>query len=393
MLFQGRSSHGLPGGTSLTFSGALLAPLLFFVPTLHESIATPVFAQSAENCPVSDVILSNPLATPEVTADSGDLRGFALSAKQYLESGIQMSTSNPDAVQPLYFACLARTRGPWNSGANYVVTISTPPGKTGRVVLHANDSALSGRLLRDDFYQELTQAVGLDDNGVFTNPDGDFLSGGGYALSFINFAGRRRIEFIRLDIDESYFQEEIIGPGDPKIKADQVVDREMLKIFVEESSNYMANLIRTEGLEAFDAVKVPFRVNDGRWRHDSVYIHILNSSGYLIFHDAFPERELQNRRDILRDEVTGELIILQIIQAALANLDGRHPDSDFVRYHYDNLADDNDSADVPKLTYALARRIGGNPLIFASGFYQGDTIQKAGRRSWLDRFGSIVARL
>ncbi len=157
MLFQGRSSHGLPGGTSLTFSGALLAPLLFFVPTLHESIATPVFAQSAENCPVSDVILSNPLATPEVTADSGDLRGFALSAKQYLESGIQMSTSNPDAVQPLYFACLARTRGPWNSGANYVVTISTPPGKTGRVVLHANDSALSGRLLRDDFYQELTQ--------------------------------------------------------------------------------------------------------------------------------------------------------------------------------------------------------------------------------------------
>ena len=144
-------------------------------------------------------------------------------------------------------------------------------------------------------------------------------------------------------------------------------------------------------------MKIPFRVNDERWRHDSVYIHILNSSGYLIFHGAFPKRELQNRRDILRDEVTGELVISQIIQAALAreslnkpessairlllplsllgfpkalrvsrglvqkfpNLDGRRPDSDFVRYHYDNLADDGDSADVPKLTYALARRIGG----------------------------------
>ena len=353
-----------------------------------------MFAQSAENCPVSHVILSNPLATPEVTADSGDLRGFALSAKRYLESDVQMSTSNPDAVQPLYiyFACLARTKGPWNSGANYVVTISTPPGKTGRVVLHANDSAFNGRLLRDDFYQELTQAVGLDDNGVFTNPDGDFLPGSGYAFSFIDFAVRRRIGVVGLGIDESYFQEEIIDPGDPKIRADQVVDRETLKTFVQESSNYMANLIRTEGLEAFDAVKVPFRTNDGRWRHDSVYIHILNSSGYLIFHGAFPERELQNRRNILRDEVTGELIIPQIIQAGLANLDGRRPDSGFVQYHYDNPADDSDSADILKLSYALARRIRGSPLIFASGFYQRDSVQNAGRRSWLDRFGGIVAR-
>ena len=67
--------------TAQVGQGLLLASLLFFAPTLHESIGNPVFAQSAENCPVSHVILSNPLATPEVTADSGDLRGFALSAK------------------------------------------------------------------------------------------------------------------------------------------------------------------------------------------------------------------------------------------------------------------------------------------------------------------------
>ncbi len=88
----------------------------------------------------------------------------------------------------------------------------------------------------------------------------------------------------------------------------------------------------------------------------------------------------------------GSLILPQIIQVVLANLDGRCPDSGFVRYPYDKPADDSDSADVPKLTHALARRIGGNPLIFPSGLYQGDTIQNAGRRPWLDRFGGIVAR-
>ncbi len=71
----------------------------------------------------------------------------------------------------------------------------------------------------------------------------------------------------------------------------------------------------------------------------------------MFFHGAFPEKfELQTLTNTLRDAVTGEIILPQIIAAAASSEEGG-----FVEYHFDNPDDDTDSAEILKVTYALER--------------------------------------
>ena len=124
----------------------------------------------------------------------------------------------------------------------------------------------------------------------------------------------------------------------------------------------------------------------------------MEPTGYTIFHGAFPSRfEFQTPTDTLRDEVTGELILPQIIRAATD-----HPDGGFVTYYFDDPDDDDDRADIPKLTYArqhvfeVAGPDGSTrpyPLIFGAGIYGDPQAQEsaAGPKNWLARFGRAVA--
>ncbi len=71
---------------------------------------------------------------------------------------------------------------------------------------------------------------------------------------------------------------------------------------------------------------------------------VIESGGSLLgaythLHAGFPDRfEFQKPTDVLRDEVTGDLILPQIIEVA------QTPGGGFVTYHFDNPDDDGDSA-------------------------------------------------
>ena len=106
-----------------------------------------------------------------------------------------------------------------------------------------------------------------------------------------------------------------------------------------------------------------------------MYLYILDrTSNVILFHGAFPDRfELKPLVPTVKDIVTGEFVLPQVIRAATSN-----PDGGFVEYYFDDPTDDTDSADIPKLGYArqFARTITTSTgaeittnLIIGSGVY------------------------
>ncbi|MXX12246.1 MAG: T9SS type A sorting domain-containing protein [Gemmatimonadetes bacterium] len=105
-----------------------------------------------------------------------------------------------------------------------------------------------------------------------------------------------------------------------------------------------------------------------------MYLYILDlTSNIILFHGAFPDRyELRSLIPTVRDVVTGELILPQVIEAAKSN-----PEGGFVEYYFDDPTDDTDSADIPKVGYAREFKseldTGGGVIqydfIIGSGFY------------------------
>ena len=351
-------------------------------------------ALAQETCPRPADVADNPLSTPSVAAADGDLVGFALAARQYLAS-----------VQPgselAYSACLFRNEESWNSGSTYIVTVSPQ----GRVFFHSNDAALSGRQLKPAVWGEIAAATGVRDlrtTGNFGRPNGGPLPQiGGYAVGFKRIVvGTPLVLVAGLDIQESHLEDEVVDPGDPEVRADEVVDRASLKAFVNGAMDYVLGLFQEDGREAFTKAKSVLRDENGPWRHGPIYLFIIESTGYTIFHGAFPNKfEFQKPTDTLRDEVTGQLILPQIIEVARSNEDGG-----FVEYYFDNPDDDTDSATIPKVTYARqhvfeSTRPDGStfryPLIFGAGIYgEEDAVSEesvAATRGWLARFGRAVA--
>ena len=329
-------------------------------------------AVSEDVCPRPAGVAVNTLETPDVTAaqaagSAENLKNFALAGKQYLAS----VRVGPELT---YSRCLFRHEGPWKSGATYAATISLD----GRVIFHSGNMALSGRPLKAAVWRAIAAATGaaaLQTTGDFGKPDGGALPGGGYAVGFKRtVGGGTGILVAGLDIGESHLAPETVDPGDPPIRADQVVDRATLKTFVNGAKDYVLQLYRTEGHSAFTKAKSVLRDPNGPWRHGPVYLFIMEPTGYTLFHGAFPHKyELQAPTNTLRDAVTGKLILPQIIEAATADEDGG-----FVQYYFDNPDDDTDSATVPKVTYAVRHVIRGQrqdgsaleyPIIFGAGIY------------------------
>ena len=328
----------------------------------------------AQGCPLPAGVRANPLATPSITAEQVEagtaaLSDFALAAKRYMES-VQRG---PELA---HNACVVRQDGPWKSGDTYLVTINTE----GRVFFHSKSAALGGRPLKRPVWAAIAAATGaaaLRTTGAFGNPNGGALPaqiGGGYAVGFTRAGGNPLILVAGLDIGEAHLDTETIDPGDPTVRADQVVDRTTLRTFVNEATDYVLSTFRSEGRAAFNQVKSVLRDPNGPWRHGPVYLFIMEPTGYTIFHGAFPDRfEFRRPTDTLRDEVTGRLILPQIIRTATSSEDGG-----FVQYYFDNPADPNDDFNTLKVTYARQHVFSSTladgtpfsyPLIFGAGIY------------------------
>ena len=127
-----------------------------------------------------------------------------------------------------------------------------------------------------------------------------------------------------------------------------MVDRETLKEFVTAAGAYLVELLESGDLAALSKARVALRDPNGPWRDGSIYIAAMDiTSRQIMFHAAFPNRFELRRGGISRDVVTGELIVDQLIAAAESG-----PEGGFWTYHFDNPADDSDSADIPKVGYA-----------------------------------------
>ena len=152
------------------------------------------------------------------------------------------------------------------------------------------------------------------------------------------------------------------------------MDRATLKAFVTAAGDYFVELMESGDPAAVSQAKIALRDPNGPWRHGPVYLAVLRADSKLIlFHGAFPNRFEYRRGGISRDVVTGELIVDQLIRAANSS-----PDGGFWQYHFDDPADDSDSADIPKVGYARVitgiiplpdGEVGKAEFIINSGFY------------------------
>ena len=343
-------------GRLLTPPALLLSGLLVLAGVFAD--ARPAVAQTPLDCPLPDGV--TPPAVPGVTAQqvedgSASLTDFALAARGHAQG----STT---AEQAAYVGCLLRQEGsPWRSGSTYLVQL-TPDG---RVFVHAKDMALSGRLLKPVIYGAILHVLGIDpaaltdpaaaqaaftaaaagNGGLFNVPDVPGASG--YASAYSSTS----VVLVGFDLDTSHLvplSEEDIDYGDPPITASDVVDRATLQAFVTAAGEYVVALMESGGLAAASKARIALRDPNGPWRHGPVYLALMERiSRLILFHGAFPDRFEFRRGGISRDVVTGALIVEQLIAAAESG-----PDGGFWQYHFDNPADDTDSADIPKVGYA-----------------------------------------
>ena len=321
----------------------------------------------------SDEICSRPAGIPDPPADlvtaaqvengEGTLSEFMEGFRRYSAIILQMNASG-------YLGCITTQEGPFNSGSTYIVTL-TP---NGRVAVHAKNVFLSGGLLDPAIFTPILEAARSSELG------GPFMAEAanvdGYARGSIGFDGLPTILVAGFDLQESHLVAEDVDPGDVlPVTAHDVVDRETLKAFVIGTLQYIGQLYREEGRDAFVKLKRILRHPNGIWRAGPVYLFIMDENGFTLFHGAFPERyELRAPTDVLRDAVTGELILPQIIEAATQSTRGG-----YVEYHFDDPNDDTDSAEIPKVTYARELSFpvnipGSEPreqsIIVGSGFYK-----------------------
>ena len=352
------------------------------------SDALPASAQDACPLPAGLTAPDDPRVTAQqVTGGSASLMDFTLAVR---ERSVEHAEGATAVEEGLYIGCvIRRDDGTWRSGDTYIVTL-TP---NGRVFIHAKDMSLSGGLLNRTIYSAILHALGISqadladpataqgalvaatmsDGGPFNVPN--IANASGYATAYYSTELRSPIVLLAgFDLDESHLVDELIDHRQPAVTARDVVDHATLKAFVTAAGEYFVELMESGDPTAAAQAKIALRDPNGPWIHGSVYLGVMEAdTGLIQFHGGFPDRFELRRGGVSRDVVTGELIVDQLIGAANSG-----PDGGFWTYHFDDPADDSDSADIPKVGYA--RVITGNiPLpngssvptdfIINSGFY------------------------
>ena len=320
------------------------------------SIVRPALAQL--DCSLPEGV--TPPVPPRVTAQQveegrASLADFVLA----VEDATDQYESSALYQQAAYFGCLLRQEGsPWRSDSTYFIELSID----GRVFSHAKDMSLSGRQLNPVIYGAILHALGIDPADL-TDPaaaqaafaaavdrDGALFEVPGIpgASGYVYTKSSAGLILAGFDLDSSHLTEEQIDHLEPAVAASDVVDRATLKAFVTAAGEYVVELLESGDLAAQAKAKNALRDPNGPWRHGPVYLAAMDPvSKLILFHGAFPDRFEYRLGGISRDVATGELIVDQLIAAAESGMEGG-----FWLYHFDNPADDTDSADVPKVGYA-----------------------------------------
>ena len=344
------------------------------------SVAHRASAQEVCALPAGETAPAAPRVTAQEVVDgSASVKDFALAVRDRYKTVAQEAKT---VEMVAYHGCIVRQEGsPYRSGSTYVVLL-TPDG---RVFVHAKAMAFSGRQLNPLIYAQILAGLGISlaDLAKLASPDpatvdqataallstlsqepegafdatapipglGPAIPGAsGHAAVYLSSNFQTPIVLLAgFDLNESHVTQEAVDFGDPVITAKEVVDRETLKTFVTEAGKFFLAYLQTGDFAAGSRARIALRDPNGPWRHGSVYLYVLDrTSNVIIFHGAFPDTyELKPLVPTVRDVVTGELVLPQVIAAATSS-----PEGGFIEYYFDDPSDDTDSANIPKVGYA-----------------------------------------
>jgi hypothetical protein len=129
-----------------------------------------------------------------------------------------------------------------------------------------------------------------------------------------------------------------------------------------EGLRVLVPFIEERGYPYLATVQAAIRTEGEDFKHGSIYIFVINTSGILIFHGtADPSSFGENMIDV--EDVNGVKIVREIIATAEAG-------GGFVKYYWDNPAviGDEDTRS-PKLSYVIPIHIFGQTFVVGAGIY------------------------
>lgn len=141
--------------------------------------------------------------------------------------------------------------------------------------------------------------------------------------------------------------------------ADDVVDRDSLKAFVERAREDTETAVPVPAA-AYDFFDREFRPH-GEWNNGPVYIFVLETDGDVVFHGANRALEQTNLWNL--EDRNGVFIVRELVAAARRG-------GDFVEYYFDNpdVVGDEETGSF-KIGYAVLLTLGSEQYMFGSGFY------------------------
>ena len=287
----------------------------------------------------------------------------------------------------------------WNVGNMYLILL-TPDG---RVLLHGEDPHIDGKNVlgvvddRGTRVVERMLAAGAAGGGFVEWCWDDPLDAAdtpckdSYALQYHSV-----VAGVDLVVVGGYFQnlahagESLPDVPLPALSADDVVDRETLRQFVEGSVGWLTELVGQVGFERANEWKTVLREDGGHFRSGPVYLFIFTPQGHVIFHGADPWRE--GRTVLDNTDFQGRTFVRDVIAAAQGG-------GGFVEYFWDDpTVDGDEDTGTPKVSYAVSVNSNlpvfqGIEFIVGAGFYRNFSTAEAeaAAADWLQRFGRSVA--
>ena len=298
----------------------------------------------------------------EVT-DRPTLKAFVEGAKDYLE-GIT-TLSETARLRDVF-----RAEGPWKSGSLFLTVLA----QNGTVLIHGDDPTAENKdviAVEDEHgkavVRELLTAAGH--GGGFVDYRWNGADRVGYAVQYTSgLSGKRLVLVGGFSQDLSSVPVAITPLPRPAVTAAEVVDRATLAAFVEAAAGAFRNALLTPDYSGLANTKNAFRQEGGDWKSGPVYLFVISTDGYTLFHGAQPGRfEGRPFEDVDRQDVNGVRYMRKLLAAGEAG-------GGYVEYMFDNpvVAGDEETG-PPKVSYATGFRLPGRDQVFVvgSGIYPG----------------------
>ena len=305
-------------------------------------------------------------AESQVTAhevmDRPTLKVFGQSAKAYMES--RRTVTDIARLRDVF----RDEEGPWKSDDLYLIIMV----RNGAVLMHGADPRAENRNVfnvEDERGSPVVQNLlaAAERGGDFVDYRWDGVDRVAYATYYTSgLTGEQLVIVAGFSQDLSSLPVDIQPLPRPPVTAAQVVDRETLVTFVEAASRVFQDAMTSPGLKDIPNTKNVLRQEGGDWKSGAVYVFVISTDGYTLFHGAQPVRfEGRKFEDIERQDVNGVPYLKELLAAGEAG-------GGFVEYMFDNPAIEGDEeTGSAKIAYATGFTLPDRDSVFVvvSGFY------------------------